>query len=545
MAFVVGTIMLFPKAWAATYYIDPTCRSSGNGSTTICGTSGPFKTWAEVPWGAGNTYSQKGGTTAYEQITVKASGTPGKVITINSYGKGRANLNGGITIPSSSWKVNDPVTGVYSMTSFGRLTLEDSVFIKQASSSRCTNGNQYFASGYKNYYKPTSGTPASHTVEKVRDSGIEIGANSFITITGFNFTKYRTDINGIVKASGTANNFIIIKNNMFINSQFGISISTNNYKSINNKIIDNTFDSIFSSIELHVAAVDTGGTGNFSGAEIANNTITHCSEIQGVNTAYAWDLVDRSGWDKEGVGTQNLINSNVHDNKITGNCRGVVLYVGNASDGSNNYVYKNYINTNNSGLLFLFGASTPSFGNNNIYTNIVIGGATDPTHAAVVLGNGRSPSFVYNNFYNNTVIFNNTGIYSGFIDYYRIVNNIFYNSGSVNHHIGISNNPAHMYYNYNLYFPSRGGAYWNNHDSSMPWRSWKALGYDANSLAPADPHFFNAAGGDYTLNSSSPAKWAGANIGLKSDYSGKSVHNPPSIGAYEYISTPVPTKVQK
>jgi|GEM_PF-2224606 len=97
------------RAQAAMYYIDPTCSTSGDGTTTTCGDHGPFKTWAEVPWAAGNTYSQKGGTTAYEQITVGASGTAGYPITITSYGTGNAILNGGITIPADSWAANDPV----------------------------------------------------------------------------------------------------------------------------------------------------------------------------------------------------------------------------------------------------------------------------------------------------------------------------------------------------------------------------------------------------------------------------------------------------
>src|SRR5208337_432960 len=127
---------------------------------------------------------------------------------------------------------------------------------------------------------------------------------------------------------------------------------TNNTTSSNNSITYNTFDSIFSSIELGVAAVDTGGTGNHSGIEIANNTITHCSEIYGAKLAYGWDDVDVSGWDREGIGTQNLINSNIHDNNVAGSCRGMVIYVGNGSDGSNNNVYRNYINTKLVGLYF-------------------------------------------------------------------------------------------------------------------------------------------------------------------------------------------------
>ena len=111
---IIFILMFASQAWATTYYVDPTCGSSGDGTTTTCGANGPFKTWAEVTWAAGNTYSQKGGTTTTARIVVGASGTSGNVITINSYGTGKAILNGAVTIAKESWTADDPVSGVYS-----------------------------------------------------------------------------------------------------------------------------------------------------------------------------------------------------------------------------------------------------------------------------------------------------------------------------------------------------------------------------------------------------------------------------------------------
>lgn len=66
-----------------TYYIDPDVAGPGTGTE-----ADPFKLWSSVTWAAGNTYLQKRGTTANEQVTVGASGTSGSPILIAAYGSG-------------------------------------------------------------------------------------------------------------------------------------------------------------------------------------------------------------------------------------------------------------------------------------------------------------------------------------------------------------------------------------------------------------------------------------------------------------------------
>ncbi len=526
---ISGIILWASQACGATYYIDPTCSSTGDGTMQNCGAHGPFKTWAEVVWAPGNTYSQKGGSTFYGTITVGASGTAGNPITINSYGTGNANLYGGVVIPAVSWTANDPVAGVYSITSYGHVTLEDSVFLMQASNSSCTDGNQYFASGYKNYYKPTSRTPADHIVEKPLNAGIELGTKSYITITGFTFCKYRTGISGTLTTSGTGNYNISITGNVFSNCEFGASLSTNNFTSPNNVVSNNSFDSIFSSIELGVAAVDTGGTGNFSGTTIANNTISHCSQVLGAS--YDWDIADKTGWDKEGIGTQNIISSRIYGNNETGHCRGIVTYVGNGSDGSNNNIYNNYIKTTLAPVILQPSSPAPSFGNNNVYTNIFIGGGSDGWNGAAVLGNGATPSGIYNTFYNNTLIPDVNGIYV-LGDYYKIKNNIVY--GGVNYYAIMAH--PHVVFDYNLYYNNTLNL-WSLNGSSVYFPAWKIAGFDTHSLT-VDPKFTNASGAlslpsDFTLQPNSPAIGTGINVGLTTDYARNPEYNPPSIGAYE------------
>jgi len=514
------------QAPAATYYIDPSCSINGNGSTTVCGASGPFNSWAKVPWGAGNTYSQKGGTTAHEQITVGASGSPGKVITLNSYGTGNANLNGGVVIPPGSWTPGDPAPGVYSTAGFGYDLLEDGIFLKWASSPGCSDGNYYYVWGSSSpdYYRPTTGVPSDHVVEKVTSAGVQLGANSYITVSGFNFTKYRYGVTGNAAGSGTTNSHITITGNSFANLEFGVWINFNATVSQNITVSNNSFDYLFSSIELQNQG-NCSGSGEHNLAEISNNTITHCSEISGVNGAYDWSQVDTAGWDKEGIGFQDLTNSNVHDNKITGSCKGIVLFTCANDESYNNDFYRNYISTSLTPLVFQPRYTSPSaksFYNNKVFLNLLIGGKNGQSESGMYLTNIPSPvapsdDMKCNCIYNNTIIPATNGIYSDTTsDYYNIMNNIVY--GGVNYQIAQigAAAPAHIVYDHNLYFGSSQTLFYIN-GSSLNWSQWKALGanYDAHSPAPAAPRLNSVAGWEYTPAPGSPA----LDNGIKIDFS--------------------------
>lgn len=66
-----------------TFYIDPSTSINGTGSE-----ASPFNSWSSVTWTAGNTYLQRAGTIAREQISVGTSGTVSAPITIGRYGTG-------------------------------------------------------------------------------------------------------------------------------------------------------------------------------------------------------------------------------------------------------------------------------------------------------------------------------------------------------------------------------------------------------------------------------------------------------------------------
>ncbi len=51
---IFALIAISSTSWAATYYVDGSCASSGNGTTAVCGVNGPWKTLAQAVTGMPN-----------------------------------------------------------------------------------------------------------------------------------------------------------------------------------------------------------------------------------------------------------------------------------------------------------------------------------------------------------------------------------------------------------------------------------------------------------------------------------------------------------
>jgi hypothetical protein len=83
IAFLVPTATL-----AATFYIDPSAASNGNGTQAR-----PFNSWNSVSFQSGNTYLQKAGTTYPGLLAfLSVQGTASLPIVIDSYGTGAAKI---------------------------------------------------------------------------------------------------------------------------------------------------------------------------------------------------------------------------------------------------------------------------------------------------------------------------------------------------------------------------------------------------------------------------------------------------------------------
>ena len=556
---VLALILIVGNAAAATVYIDPTCGSSGDGTTTTCGANGPFKTWAEVTWTAGNTYSQKGGTTATGTtgdavVTIGETGTAGNIITINSYGTGKAIIDGIKTVASNSWTPNDPVAGVYSQASVSnKMWYEDGVRLLYGTAAADLTAGQVFWESEKNYYKPSSGTPAEHTVQIAYDYCFFLGARNYVTINNISMTRAAVGIGnaaGGASVAGTSNSNITITNCTFDDLAWGINIISNGSNSSYFTITGNSLSYIGNGIELGATTSDSN-----SQVTIANNTITYCSQKKG--TANLWRLNTGAGrpsdyqymhyyFDSEGIGLQNVSSGNIYSNSITGAGRGIVHYVLAAGAGSNNNFYKNYINVSQQSLQFAT-ENGCTFSNNKAYYNVLKGGQYDAAYSggytvAVYLTN---PSTVTgtNYLYNNTIEstgYVGVGAFIG-LSGYTISNNIIYGSNLtlLQWIFYIEGSGSNLSIDYNLYYPAsndiRSANQWGYDSANKTWAQWQAAGFDTHSPSPSDPKFISAS--NYMLQSDSPAKDAGIDWGQTGDFLGVARQGAAwDIGAYEYFT---------
>lgn len=532
------------KAQAAIYYIDPTCFTPGNGTSGDCsGTSSdPFDQWSSVTWNAGNTYLQKGGTTAkivdlnpqQKIINIKASGTAENPISIGSYGTGKAKIYGGITIPIDNWNVDDPIAGIYSYaTLWGALLLwEDDVPLKNATDSTCSDGN-WFADSSKIYYKPTSGSLLDHVIEQYHLSGVDTNDYNYITIDGLDFDKV---FYGVINNPGSSVNnatHIAVTNSSFRNIPRGVFFENANSVDASIMISNNTFDYVGVSVMI-------GGTGQNDGVDIFGNTITNCSQAYGAtNHEWADAISSPHVKDTEGIGVQDLINSDIYDNSITGICRGIYNYAHGGRESRNVNIYGNYISTGRAGMIFAPSQLTSAYYNINVHSNVLekCGELESMTNnSAIFIRPPNAPTNNnWNNLYNNTIVDSTYGIfilpYSGYHDmYWNVKNNIIWNS--VNSHVYEINSPMNIVYDRNLYYPDKSNAFFAS-SANRTFAQWRAIdSRDANSPIPANPFFVSSS--DFHLQSTSPAINAAVNVELTTDFDGNSIIGAPDIGAYEF-----------
>jgi hypothetical protein len=533
-------LFLASPCLGATYYIDPTCATPGDGTSSVCagGATDPFDQWSDVTWAAGNTYSQKGGTTASETITVGASGTAGNVITINSYGTGQSIIDGSVAY--SSWTPDDPIPGVWSTTATtNNVIYEDDVPLRYGSDTSCTGGNVFWTSGLKNYYKPTDAAdPSTHVVKWTRLYGINIGVYDYITIDNLSIKRYGYGVYSDGTVDGDNNNYITVTNSTIDDCKQGINLFNHNSTSTSININNNAFSYCMNSIELGTRHADTNGdNGKYTNSDISYNTITNASEAKN-SGGYPWRVKSSyhysywgDGEDMEGIGTQSINSSSIHHNTITGMSRGIVHYNGLYHTADSNNIYSNYVNVAQASLQMGSSSSATSFNNNAAYNNILVGGEKDDEYSGgyrvSLFLDGPTSGTNTNYIYNNTIISSGYVGIGAFVGGYQwnIKNNVIYgNNLTLLYWLVYFAAPVETVIDYNLYYPTQ-----NDHKSTSQWNAgsgdktfaqWQALGYDTHSPSPSDPLLVSAS--DFRLQPTSPAINTGATLGTpyNVDYAG-------------------------
>jgi len=547
----IAILLIASQAWAVNHYVD--CDADPGGDGTI-----------ETPWdavadvhehalvGGDNVYFKRGCTFPNTNaLYVGGSGDPGNPVTFTNYSSGALPVLD-MSVAVTSWTENDPVAGVYSDNTYsGRYRLwEDNVALVVATTSSCTDGNWY-TSGGKTYYKPTTGVPGDHDVRVHSYANLYLNNKDNITIDGLAFTKFMYAIfaDGLADPP-TASDNIIVKNSYFYNGMNAVFLGVTGATMYNSLVDNNTFEYVGTG-----AYCGGGGDSSPDGIPaivvdncvISNNTMTNCCTPYGYTAEY---VVDGGGTDCEGFSGQNVINSEWHHNSVSGICRGVYNYIHPDSASHDLKIRHNYIDTTR------FGIMTGGYGydnaveyNNEIYSNIILstGELEDGgRNAGLVLSPTASVTGTINKIYNNTIDGNEANIYllSGGdnVLYYEIKNNILSNPTGISGSAGLADHffqymadpGEYLDIDYNLYYPASSSSNFYQ-GSGKTFAQWKALtpNRDANSVV-GDPSFVSAS--DFNLQLGSPAINAGVDMGITTDYEGTTIPQGMGydIGAYEF-----------
>ena len=231
-------------------------------------------------------------------------------------------------------------------------------------------------------------------------------------------------------------------------------------------------------------------------------------------------------------------------------CRAIYFYLTNGDTAtSGNSILRNYISGHFYPSIYISTASGhEGFENNLIAYNVIYYGLSNTGQISFgVRANSNNPLAGANYFVNNTIYNFSVGL--GISISYRMIgnwifrNNIINSTGKVK--VSSDNDTGGLTFDHNMYNPTPGG--FQVGSSGMTFTYWKdTKGYDVTGSSVADPLFIYSnpsSASDFMLQKTSPAKWAGVNLGLSAlthDYAGNPVHNPPSIGACEYIDSTTP-----
>ena len=509
------------SSWAATYYVDADLGNDSTGNGTY---ASPWKT-ADYVCGrtlaAGDIVLFKCGTTnVYGKWICYASQTTsdGHPITLGSYSAGPVSpgvgtkpvISNADTIVSS-WSGSGPI---YTATVDGGTTclLEDGHYLGTADNATSPGVGQWGLSGTKLYYHPTTGAANSHVVR--------IGSN----YSSFNF--YQNASNYIIQDimftgdtifGGYAGNPVLhnitIQRCDFKDMTAAIKFGTDSSGAVTGLVVqDCTFDYCGTNIYFEI---NSGGY--FDGVIFQRNKITHSNE---------WITGDYPGTDRDGVSCQNLTNSTIEHNEISGRCDqwgGINLWYSNGFTGTNNVIRYNYIH-DVIGTGIFHGGEDVGTCSVTIAYNVIENCGTGPgcmmaglPYGGIMLNRAQNIS---SGVYNNVVINADVSYFLfSLTDSYIVKNNISYNPRIA--HVRVDSSLGQNILDQNAYYPNT-GALFSNQGNTLNFTSWRSgTGWDGRSVN-ADPQFVNP-GTDYHLQNTSPCIGAGLYVFLTQDFLGDPV----------------------
>lgn len=220
----------------------------------------------------------------------------------------------------------------------------------------------------------------------------------------------------------------------------------------------------------------------------------------------------------------------IRDNVIRGNLKGAGIKFMGGGD-----IFRNVITRNGCSGIYL----AETCGNDivqNIYSNVVFGNTFGMRDAPENYTGTLTQNMYNNTFFPSVSQVAWTPCAEIYVQYpvtkLTMENNIIYAGGDSPALQLVTQPDAHIDHNC-IY--RRAGDLLSYGGSTCTWSQWQALGFDLHGLNE-DPAPMNAGSGDFRLQSDSPCRDAGADVGLRRDIGNNSIPKgaAPDIGAYEY-----------
>ena len=475
--FVALLFVLPSVCWATTYYVDSTNGSDSNAGTTP---DAPWKTIAKVidagydSFLPGDFVLFKRGCVWREMLKVTAYGAAGNHITFGAYGSGDipiikgSDLVAGWTIHNGNiWKAVFAIEPSYDQVFF-----DGNRGTKQAGLGNLNTEKDWYWSSNILYVYSGSNPSTAYT-----HPGIEVSVREICTKADRGYITFQ-DLH--LSQAILCNLLLWDPGNFTIDRV----LAENSYVA---NIIIGEGSAVFSNCEVCFS-------GNEHGIYVSKDTSK--ATIQNCHIHHnAQEGIQVNPEASDGIISDVIIRYNhIHDNR-----NGMGLHGTNQSSIYANVLYNN----SRAGISFYDRSWGDGFGctNNVVYNNTIMVPETSDGAACGISVRHYSNS---NTFKNNIIYVLDTESPNWFID-----------SSSTDGHV-IDNNCS---------FRKNGSAFGYVDGVNYTWTAWKALGYDIHGISQ-DPLFISISlmtDTDFKLQSNSPCRDAGTNVGLTSDYFGNAI----------------------
>ena len=507
--------------WATTYYVD-NCVTVGSDRNDGTSTSTPWLTINKVNtsiFNPGDSILFEQTCTWYEQLTVKSSGSAGSPITFGAYGTGVLPIFDESAVVSTWTAVGVSYPNVWYATvaATPSAVFNNNVFATQAASEAALTEGHWFASGTTLYYYESAGNPSSqgYTITaSIRNYGITTDNKTYLTIQ--NIQTQKANSFGIL-VGGTSSNVTVNGVKSYYNASFGIYIRGPSTGPAQTGITVTNSDVAYNGTSGIMVGVYT------SNVEISHNTLHNNSQLPinftggyyscsngtssnitvEYNESYSNGVLppvgigEGAGLWTDGYSTGVILRYN----KIYGNvATGLFIEITSGAQAYGNVIYGNgTAGYNTRGLDVSAHTGTPA-SNNLIYNNTVYGNTTD---GISVRSDESTSNMLVGNLVKNNISFGNAGAQLNVI------------AGGDNTGIWGSGNV----YLYNDFGPAATDFInWGGAGEQSTYAAWETAAGNCGTVGcshsvQANPQFVNAAGGNFTLSSTSPAINAGTNLG--------------------------------